>query len=442
MKRPAVTGSLAVETRRLLRHLDAPNVLRHNALVAHLFDERPEEITMAAIRAVVHRALDAMVDEARYAKRTRALRFRDIITRFDLAGEPADVVADDLGLSMRHFYRERRAACLEIGAILGRLLPARPSSTSVSSLYEISEAAAHGLVLAGAPLQSAVQFLSLASQVSDPHSRVAALCDAAMILTELYDTNGARLAITEATRILDDADDLAPGARSDARCLIDFTHALMLWDDRSDDADALAMHTMDSANRYMNELSVTGLRLHAGERLRYAGRHIARGETAEALRLLHESEPFIELLGPRVPFLRVDFANVRCGIELYAAASRDQVTRLASSAYEESRRQGYLMGAASSARTLAVVLAEQGDPRAAEFVDAMLEFTRNNHSPRMLAYAQIGAAGIYTALNDRQRALALIDSAIELVGNEPTQLQRVRKIEAQAGRASPKLPRS
>ncbi|HZY99728.1 MAG TPA: hypothetical protein VFE36_09155, partial [Candidatus Baltobacteraceae bacterium] len=134
-------NSLALETRRLLRHLDTPDLLRHNVLVAHLFDEYSPDAALAAIRNMVHRALDRLVEQARYAKRERAVRYRTIVMKYDLGGEPACAVAADLGLSMRHFYRERHAACVEIGTLLKQIIPERPRANYVSSVFEVAESA-------------------------------------------------------------------------------------------------------------------------------------------------------------------------------------------------------------------------------------------------------------------------------------------------------------
>jgi hypothetical protein len=82
------------------------------------------------------------------------------------------------------------------------------------------------------------------------------------------------------------------------------------------------------------------LRWHAGERIRYASRALFLGDMPEAMRLLHESEPFIDLLEQRVPFLHIDYANIRCSIALETPGPWEDAARLASTAYDESRRQG------------------------------------------------------------------------------------------------------
>jgi hypothetical protein len=443
VKPPKKNGnSLALETRRLLRHLDTPDLLRHNVLVAHLFDEYSPDAALATIRSIVHRALDRLVEQARYAKRDRAIRHRTIVMRYDLGGEPACAVAADLGLSMRHFYRERHAACIDIGTLLKQIVPARARAHYVASVYEVAESAAHAIYLSGAPERAAEQFLTLARAHDDPLSRIAALCDAAMIHIELYDNEGARQLVASAIAEFERAD-MLPATRAEAQSLIGFAQALGLWD-AADGVEAvgLARHTMQSAQRYMGELSASGLRLQAGERMRYASRALTTGDPIGALKLLRESEPFIDLLGQRVPYLRVDYANIRCGVELRGGGDWEQATQLATTAYEESRKQGYLVGAATSAKALAYMLATNGDARSLELAEAVVDLARCNNSPRLLAYAQIGAAEIYSLMNRFAKALELTRSAADALHGESLQLERLKAVEARALHGLKKLPRS
>ncbi len=74
-----------------LRHLDSPHRLRNSPLLGHYPPDKA--------RILVEEALDEL-----------PLRSRVIIARCDLAGELHATVARDLGISERHFYRERREA--------------------------------------------------------------------------------------------------------------------------------------------------------------------------------------------------------------------------------------------------------------------------------------------------------------------------------------------
>ncbi|HZY98967.1 MAG TPA: hypothetical protein VFE36_05300, partial [Candidatus Baltobacteraceae bacterium] len=294
----------------------------------------------------------------------------------------------------------------------------------------------------GAPERAAEQFLSLARTYDDPLSRIAAYCDTAMIHIELYDNEGARQLVASAIAELERAE-MLPSTRAEAESLIGFAQALGLGDTANGvEALGLARHTMQSAHRYMGELSASGLRFQAGERMRYASRALTTGDAIGALKLLRESEPFIDLLGQRVPYLRVDYANIRCGVELRGGGDWEQATRLATTAYEESRKQGYLVGAATSAKALAYMLATNGDPRSIDLADAVIDLARCNNSPRLVAYAEIGAAEIYTLMKRFAKALELTRSAADALHGESLQLERLKAVEARALRGLKKLPRS
>jgi len=83
----------------MLRHLDHPQRLSCNPLVRTEF----AGVTPAAGAVRVRLAVDAAVEKL--PERRRA-----IVRRCDLQGEAHSAVIRDLGISERHFYRERRAA--------------------------------------------------------------------------------------------------------------------------------------------------------------------------------------------------------------------------------------------------------------------------------------------------------------------------------------------
>lgn len=86
---------------RLLRHADNPLVLQENPLT--------ESLDAGAVRRMLEQLCAMMADEARqHVRDTSVVRRYEIFRRCDLAGEPHSVVASDLGISRRQFYRERR----------------------------------------------------------------------------------------------------------------------------------------------------------------------------------------------------------------------------------------------------------------------------------------------------------------------------------------------
>jgi tetratricopeptide (TPR) repeat protein len=87
------------EMSRLLRNLDRPYLLRDHPLLANRPSVHP--------RQLVENALEQLPP-----------RFRTILTRCDLAGERHTAVALHLGISERHFYRERRRAIAALAEVL------------------------------------------------------------------------------------------------------------------------------------------------------------------------------------------------------------------------------------------------------------------------------------------------------------------------------------
>ncbi|HZZ00615.1 MAG TPA: hypothetical protein VFE36_13690 [Candidatus Baltobacteraceae bacterium] len=90
------------EVTELLQNLDRPHVLTGHRLLAPHASAHPRQIVEEAL---------ALLSE----------RFRTILTRCDLAKERHAFVAAQLGISERHFYRERRKAILALGEALAAL---------------------------------------------------------------------------------------------------------------------------------------------------------------------------------------------------------------------------------------------------------------------------------------------------------------------------------
>jgi len=116
------------EVLHLLRHIDDAVGLRSNAIVGHLFVEREQHVhppadqaILARIRAVIIGATNLLKSETG-ARRASASARRQyaIITRCDLGGELHKIVAAELGLSERQFYRARHRACMRLGEMLER----------------------------------------------------------------------------------------------------------------------------------------------------------------------------------------------------------------------------------------------------------------------------------------------------------------------------------
>ncbi|HEY1654714.1 MAG TPA: hypothetical protein VGF86_06350 [Candidatus Tumulicola sp.] len=96
-------------SRHLLRHLDDARELRRNPLARDAF-AHDTELATGAVRERVSRALAAMDAQDAQCSRRQTWRHAAILLRIDVARHRPLSVAADLGLSVRQFHRERRAA--------------------------------------------------------------------------------------------------------------------------------------------------------------------------------------------------------------------------------------------------------------------------------------------------------------------------------------------
>jgi tetratricopeptide (TPR) repeat protein len=85
----------------LLRNLDNAPELRRNPLVAGLFGAAPDPEADCLVTAGIRRSLEGLLPRLNG-------RHRTMLEQCDLAGRPHKVVAAELGLERRQFYRERR----------------------------------------------------------------------------------------------------------------------------------------------------------------------------------------------------------------------------------------------------------------------------------------------------------------------------------------------
>ena len=115
---------------RLLRELDDVAALRSSPLLREAFAKPdgsayadPEGMALLRARAAVLSAI-ASLDSGPSGRNIHFARQRAIVTRCDLRGEKHAKVANDLGVSLREFYRERRRA-------FERLLVSIPSNLAV-----------------------------------------------------------------------------------------------------------------------------------------------------------------------------------------------------------------------------------------------------------------------------------------------------------------------
>jgi len=140
--------------RDVMRHLDHPERLQLNPLVSWQFLGVSEQASGAAR---VKKAIDLAIEGL-------SPRQREIVRRCDLRGHTHRSVINDLGITERHFYRERRSALESISA---NLVSPRQTTVTVSTTRITEEPS--GLYMA---------FVEAARQVGDISRAIALLTDA------------------------------------------------------------------------------------------------------------------------------------------------------------------------------------------------------------------------------------------------------------------------
>ena len=193
--------------RHLLRHLDDPRALAANALVGPVFQhDRAGKITrknsrrtLASVRGLLRVvANDLLARDGRVTTAT-TMRQHQILLRCDLAGEPHKLVAADLGLSMRQFYRERQVMIERLAELLVDRFSAygtEPACAIDVATMELARAKA--LQFGGERGRAIALLRSLASFSDDPTTVISAQ---AQIVTVLVERNAFNEAWEELTRM-------------------------------------------------------------------------------------------------------------------------------------------------------------------------------------------------------------------------------------------------
>lgn len=117
--------SLGSNAAHLFRHLGEASALRLNPIVREFFQNalegspsEQEAAVIVAIRERILRVCELQRKRDHAANPGLAERYYAIVVRCDLYGEARKSVARDLGISLRHFCRERRAARERIAHLL------------------------------------------------------------------------------------------------------------------------------------------------------------------------------------------------------------------------------------------------------------------------------------------------------------------------------------
>lgn len=176
---------LCEQVRDMLRHLDDPDRLRGNELVARCLDRRPERATGKDLRVVVVR----MIEDA-----TASLppRLREIIVRCDFACEVGRTVWRSLGICKRYFYRQRRLAMIRLGRAMLRGTGPIQLTVEVMDPIAVPLSQASALQAVGQLQQAVALIEQLARGAPDQVARTHLTTRLAYLYLELGDLKGAQ----------------------------------------------------------------------------------------------------------------------------------------------------------------------------------------------------------------------------------------------------------
>lgn len=199
-------ASIEQAVQHLLRHLDDSRALRGNSLVRRLFAAEgiggPER-TENALRQI-RDAVGSLIEEMAYdpVLGKRAERYQRILLRCDLGGELHKQVAWDLGIGIRQFYRERRAARHYVAAHLERKLERYMQPALQFDRLTLARTRIATLRHSGAAAAALVAARDLVRGCEEPRERLIAMVTVADLLADLGRIAQARTALNDARRSL------------------------------------------------------------------------------------------------------------------------------------------------------------------------------------------------------------------------------------------------
>ena len=185
---------------RLLRELDDVAALRSSPLLREAFAKPdgsayadPEGMALLRARAAVLSAI-ASLDSAPSGRNIHFARQRAIVTRCDLRGEKHAKVANDLGVSLREFYRERRRAFERLLVSIPSNLAVRErSAPSLPTRFELRSGPTSRTSASSRRFGAALAKLErIAYEAQQPEDGVRAFCDGVEIAADVGDDERAR----------------------------------------------------------------------------------------------------------------------------------------------------------------------------------------------------------------------------------------------------------
>ena len=229
---PRAADPVAVAAQHVLRHLHDPVALARNPLVVSLL-QHPDGMTKTGgdaatrVQALVRSCADAIRTQSGGAAERRERQYQ-ILVRCDIDRESHEIVARDLGLSRRQFYRERNAAARSLAQFLVSRSRPLPASVSIDRFgLELSRAKA--LRLAGEAQRSESILAELVASSEEIARKVEPWCALVDILINCNRIEEGERALCEAEAVLQQGNGVSKDVRAALRARIDMQRASYLW---------------------------------------------------------------------------------------------------------------------------------------------------------------------------------------------------------------------
>ncbi|HKU67936.1 MAG TPA: hypothetical protein VJP85_09170 [Candidatus Baltobacteraceae bacterium] len=413
----------------LLRHLNDVAALRENAIAARIFDEHAmgdepfaQRSALAHIRTKVLTAAKMLLTEQAESKRAHAAARRqyEIVVRCDLGSELHRVVAAELGLSHRQFYRERLRACGKLSEFLMQVPQEPAPARTLASEFELRLGCAVGLRNYG-QVDAALALLdTLCSEVQSPVDRVRAFCERAAALCDAGRVQQGREGLVRARKAFL-AVQLEDAPRAVCAAEIDRVAAMLEWaGGRLREAIEINERAVASLRGGPGITLERGVELAALLTIALATQYREMGGAA-SLGLLQEARDLISYLHDPSPELRASLTgNIATTYALTAGGIPVALTQL-NEQLQFARRHNLQREAVDALSTLCLIYVQRRAFEAAlAYGRSALALARTISSAEDFAYCALNVSRIEAVLGHAQQALSLIAEVRSRVEGDAT----------------------
>lgn len=420
MARSGYTRSVYSAVTHLLSSFRNDEALRRNPLVSRHFDVGDVAEAAERVRALIRDGIESIVQTAPPQLAAIAKRKRQILLRYDLDGATRNEVCDELGVTERQLYRDRRAASEMLAAYLRAALPEAPESYAVTAqILDPAELALHAAIrmsAAGALTASRERALAVSSFAGDMRWRIVATAlDAHLRIARGEFCESAQL-VAVAEQLVEQKSRSIGAARAQAlRALFNTMRARIAWG-QGDEKEASRFGRMGIDRFVLGEpQALTGPDPVSHMLLRNmictASLLTDIGETGAADSLLGDLQRSIDRI-PNGDYLELERRSVLSRFQTINAADSTAIARDIVETMTRAQKLGMPIVASEAAMFASWFAARSGDSRAKEFQEAALAFSGSHDSTTSRSSIQAWAAIIELRIGTPQRALDLAQAAM------------------------------